>query len=126
MVLQVAFLGGGVLAERAKKLSRVQVEFHMLLEVAAVGGLVLAVRAGKRFGAVVDLPGVAGHLVLVGCQVVTTLTLERTLTCTKEAKSQTGAEDNVTGETPKTGHAGSFLSTPEHISLKTRSVKQGS
>lgn len=82
MVLQVAFLGGGVLAERAEKLPRIEMQLDMLLEVAAVCGLVLAVRAGKRFGAVVDLPGVAGHLVLVGCQVITTLTLERTLTCT--------------------------------------------
>lgn len=88
MILQVAFLGGSVLAERADKLARIEVEFNMLLEVAAVGSLVLAVWAGKRFGAIVDLPGVAGHLMLVGCQVVTTLTLERTLTCTQEGKSQ--------------------------------------
>lgn len=86
MVLQVAFLGGSVLAERAEELARIEVEFDVLLEVAAVSGLVLAVWAGKRFGAIVDLPGVAGHLMLVGCQVVTTLTLERTLTCTQEGK----------------------------------------
>ncbi len=61
-------------------------EFDVLLKVAAVCGLVLAVWAGERFGAIVDLSGVAGHLMLVGCQVITTLTLERTLTCTQEGK----------------------------------------
>lgn len=80
MVLQVAFLGGGVLAERAEELTWIEVEFNVLLEVAPVCSLVLAVWAGERFGAVVDLPGVAGHLMLVGCQVITTLTLKRTLT----------------------------------------------
>lgn len=86
MVLQVALLGGGVLAQRAEELPGVEVELHVLLEVAAVGRLVLAVRAGQRLGAVVDLPGVAGHLVLVGCQVVTALTLEGTLACRQEGE----------------------------------------
>lgn len=81
MILQVAFLGGSIFAEWAEELSRVEVEFNVLLEVAAVCGLVVAVGAGKRFGAIVDLPSVTSHLVLVGCQVVTALALERTLTC---------------------------------------------
>lgn len=59
-------------------------EFNVLLIVAAVGGLVLAVRAGQRLGAVVDLPGMACYLVLVGCQIITALTLEGTLSCTNE------------------------------------------
>lgn len=67
VVLQVAFLGGGVLAKGAEELTRVEVEFNMLLVVAAVSGLVLAVRAGQRFGPIVDLSGVARHLMLVGC-----------------------------------------------------------
>lgn len=54
----------------------------MLLEVAAVRGLIIAVGTGKRFGAIVDLPSVTSHLMLVGCQVVTALALEWTLTCT--------------------------------------------
>lgn len=61
-------------------------EFDVLLEVAAVSGLVVTVGAGERFWPVVDLPGVAGHLMLIGCQVVTALTLERTLTCTQKGK----------------------------------------
>lgn len=81
MVLQVAFLGGSVFAEWTEELSRVEVEFDVLLEIAAVCGLIIAVGTGKRFGAVVDLPSVTSHLVLVGCQVVTALTLERTFTC---------------------------------------------
>lgn len=86
MVLQVTFLGGSVLAEGAEELTRIKVEFDMLLVVAAVGGLVLAVRAGQRFGAIVDLPCVTSHLMLVGCQVITALTLEWTLSCTQEGK----------------------------------------
>lgn len=90
MVLQVAFLGGGVLAQGAEELTRIQVEFHVLLEVAAICRLVLTVRAGQRFGAVVDLAGVAGHLVLVGRQVVTALALEWTLTCAQEDEQESG------------------------------------
>lgn len=86
MVLQVAFLGGSVLAEGAEELTRIEVEFNVLLVIAAVGSLVLAVRAGQRFGAVVDLPGMTCHLVLVGCQVITALTLEWTLSYTQEGK----------------------------------------
>lgn len=56
----------------------------MLLEVAAICRLVLTIWAGQRFGAVVDLAGMAGHLMLVGRQVVTALTLEWTLSCTQE------------------------------------------
>lgn len=82
MVLQVAFLGGSVFAEWAQELSRVEVELDMLLEVAAVCSLIIAIGTRKRFGAIVDLPSVTSHLMLVGCQVVTALTLERTLTCT--------------------------------------------
>lgn len=61
-------------------------EFNVLLVVAAVGGLILTVRAGQRFGAVVDLPGMARYLVLVGCQIITALTLEGTLSCMKGGK----------------------------------------
>lgn len=86
MVLQVAFLGGSILAEGAEELTRIEVEFDVLLVVAAVSGLVLAVRTGQRFGAVVDLPRVTRHLMLVGCQVITALTLEWTLSCTQEVK----------------------------------------
>lgn len=97
MVLQVAFLGGSVLAERTEELARVEVEFNMLFKVAAVCGLVVAVGAGKRFGAIVDLPGVAGHLMLIGCQVVTALTLEGTLTCTQKVRCYDATVDNVAG-----------------------------
>lgn len=102
MVLQVAFLGGGVLAERAEELTGIEVELHVLLEVAAVCGLVLAVWAGKRFGAVVDLPGVASHLMLVGCQVITTLTLKRALTCTGEGKQMSNTASIKGRQTGKT------------------------
>lgn len=86
MVLQVALLGSRILAERTEELTGVQVELHVLLEVAAICRLVLTVWTGKRFGTVMDLPGMAGHLMLVGCQVITTLALEGTLTCTQEGK----------------------------------------
>lgn len=88
MVLQVALLGGGVLAERAEELPRVQVQLHMLLKVAAVCRFVLAVWAGKGLGTVVDLSGVAGHLVLIGGKVAAALTLKRTLTCREEKMSE--------------------------------------
>lgn len=87
MVLQVALLGSCILAERTEELTGVQVELHVLLEVAAVCCLVLAVWTGKRFGTVMDLPGVAGDLMLVGCQVITTLAFEGTLTCTQDGKN---------------------------------------
>lgn len=97
MILQVALLGGGILAEGAEELTGVEVELHVLLVVAAVGGLVLAVRARQRFGPVVDLAGVARHLVLIGCQVVTALTLERTLAC--KAKARRGhVEERIMGK----------------------------
>lgn len=66
VVLQIAFLGCGILAKGAEELTRVKVEFNVLLVVAAVGSLVLAVWAGQRFGPIVDLSGVARHLMLVG------------------------------------------------------------
>lgn len=81
MVLQVALLGCRVLAKRAVELPRVEVELHVLLVVAAVGRLVLAVGAPKRLGPVVHLPGMPGHLVLVGRQVVAAVALERPFTC---------------------------------------------
>lgn len=84
---QVALLGGGVLAERTEELPRVQVELHVLLEVAAVRGLVLTERTGKRSGPIVNLAGVARHLVLIGCQVATAVTIERLLTCRQEGDS---------------------------------------
>lgn len=83
MVLQVALLGGSILADGAEELPRVQVQFNVLLVVAAVCGLIVAVRAGQRFGPVVDLPGVPGHLMLVGCQVIAALALKGTLSCTQ-------------------------------------------
>lgn len=61
----------------------------MLLVVAAICGLVLAVWAGQRFGPIVDLPGMASHLVLVGCQIIAAFTLEWTLTCTEEGTNVT-------------------------------------
>lgn len=84
MVLQVALLGSGVLAERTEELPWVQVQLNMLLEVAPVGRLVLAVRAGQRLGPVVDLTGMPGNLMLIGCQVAAALALEGTLTCREE------------------------------------------
>lgn len=86
VILQVAFLGGSILAEGTEKLPRIEVEFNMLLVVAAISGLVLTVGAGKRFGTIVDLSSMSRHLVLVGCQVGTALALERTLTCTQESE----------------------------------------
>ena len=80
MVLQVAFLGGCVLANGAEELARVDVQLHMLFEVAAVGRLVLAVRAAQRLRPVMHLTRVTSHLVLIGCQVATAVTLKRPFT----------------------------------------------
>lgn len=76
MVLQVALLGGGVLADGAQELPRVHVQLHVLLEVAAVGRLVLTVRAAQRLGPVVHLTRVTRHLVLIGRQVAAAVALE--------------------------------------------------
>lgn len=81
MVLQIALLGGSVLAEGAEELARVQVQLNVLLVVAAVCGFIVAVRTGQRFGPVVDLASVASDLVLVGCQVIAALTFKWTLSC---------------------------------------------
>lgn len=81
MILQVALLGSGIFAEGAEELAGVEVEFYVLFEVAAICRLVVTVGARQRFRPVVDLPSMAGHLMLIGCQVVTALTFKGTLTC---------------------------------------------
>lgn len=88
MVLQVTLLGGCILAEWAKELPWVEVQFDMFFVVAPVGGLIVTVEARQRLWAVVNLPGMAGYLVLVGCQVGTALTLKGTLTYTQEEKRE--------------------------------------
>lgn len=80
MILQVALLGCGVLADGAEELARVDVQLHVLLEVAAVSCFVLAVGAAEWFGSVVHLAGVAGHLMLIGCQVAAVIAFERPFT----------------------------------------------
>lgn len=85
MVLQVALLGCCVLAHRAKKLARVDVKLDMLFKVATVCCLILAVRAAQGLGSIVDLSGMAGHFVLVGCQVTAAVTFERPLTYCKKS-----------------------------------------
>lgn len=83
VVLQIALLGGSVLAERTEELPRVQVQFDVLLVVAAVCGLIVTVWTGQRFGPVVDLASVPSDFVLVGCQVITALAFKWTLSCTQ-------------------------------------------
>lgn len=83
MILQITLLGSGILADGAKKLTWVEVELYMLFEVAAIGSLVLAVGAAQWFGSVVHLPGMTRHLVLIGRQVITAVTFERSFTCAK-------------------------------------------
>lgn len=103
VVLQIALLGGSVLAEGTEELPRVQVQLHVLLVVAAVCGLIVAVWTGQRFGPIVDLASVPSDLVLVGCQVVTALTFERTLSCTQENRDidiWNGHKHSSTGATP--------------------------
>lgn len=84
MILQVALLGCSIFANRAKKLARVDMELNMLFKVAAIGCLVLAVRAAEGLGSIVYLSGMAGHLVLVGCQVAAVVTFERPLTYSRQ------------------------------------------
>lgn len=88
MVLQVAFLGRGVLTDGAEKLPWVDVQLHVLFEVAAVGRFVLAVRTVERLGAVMHLPGVTRHLVLIGRQIAAAVALEWSLTCCGDTWSQ--------------------------------------
>lgn len=97
MILQVALLGGGILAEGAEELTGVEMELHVLLVVAAVSGLVLAVWTRQRFWTIVDLAGVARHLMLIGCQVVTALTLERTLTYNRKVR-RSHVEERIMGQ----------------------------
>lgn len=84
VVLQVAFLGCSILTDGAKKLPWIDVQLHMLFEVAAVGCFVLAVRTVEWLGAVMHLPGMPCHLVLIGCQIAAAVTFERSLTCCGE------------------------------------------
>lgn len=86
MVLQVAFLGCSIFTDGAKKLPWVDVQLHMLFKVAAVGCFVLAVRTIERLGSIMHLPGMTGHLMLIGCQIAAAVTFERSLTCCGEAK----------------------------------------
>lgn len=65
VILQVAFLGRSVLADRAHKLPRADMKLYMLLEVASIRCLVVAVWADQGLGPVVHLPRVPRHLVLV-------------------------------------------------------------
>lgn len=51
----------------------------MLLVVGAVSRLVFAVWTSQWLRTVVHLSGVAGHLMLIGCQITATLTLEGAL-----------------------------------------------
>ena len=81
VILQVTLLGSGVLANRTKELTRVEVELHMLLVVAAISRLVWTVGAAQGLGPIVNLSGMACHLMLIGSQVVAAVTFERPFTC---------------------------------------------
>lgn len=81
VVLQVAFLGRSILTDRAKKLPWIDVQLHVLFEVAPVGCFVLAVRTAEWLGAVMYLPGVTCHLMLIGCQIAAAVAFEWSFTC---------------------------------------------
>lgn len=66
VILQVTLLGGRIAADRAKELPRVDMKLYVLFVIAAIRCLVLAMWATQRFGAIVNLPGMASHLMLVG------------------------------------------------------------